>query len=131
LSASAPARADVARKIDEFGHAYGCDHSARLDNFAIELQDNAEASAYVIAYGPGGEGNGSGAWRLDLTREYLVRSRGITPERVKTIYGGPYSKRDVTFVELWLVPFGATPPAPAKYENDADRFRGKFAEYQA
>src|SRR4051794_17466746 len=56
--ASAQARADVARKIDEFGHAGGCDHSARLDNFAIELQNNADASAYVISYGPGGEGNG-------------------------------------------------------------------------
>jgi hypothetical protein len=130
LPATAPARADVARKIDEFGHAEGCDHGARLDNFALELQNNSDAVGYVIAYGPGGEARGSGPSRLKITNYYLVESRGIEPDRVKTVYGGPYRERDVTYVELWLVPFGAEPPAPAKYENDADRFKGKFAEYQ-
>lgn len=125
-----PERERVARKIDEFGHAGGCDHSARLDNFAIELQSNEDATAYVIAYGPNGEGSGSGPWRLELTRRYLVEVRGIAPERVRTLYGGPYRERDVTQVEFWLVPFGAEPPTPAKYENDAASFRGKFADYQ-
>jgi hypothetical protein len=128
---TAPTRADVARKIDEFGHAAGCDYGARIDNFAIELQNNADAVGYVIAYGPGGEARGSGPSRLKMTNNYLVESRGVEPDRVKTIYGGPYKERDVTYIELWLVPFGATPPAPAKYENDADRFKGKFAEYQS
>jgi hypothetical protein len=124
-------RDEVARKIDEFGHAYGCDHSARLDNFALEVQNNEAASAYVIAYGAGGEGSGSGPWRLELTKMYLVEARGVAPERVKTIYGGPYRERDVTQVEFWLVPFGAEPPTPARYTNDAREFKGKFAEYQA
>jgi len=125
------AKARVALKIDEFGRAGGCDHSARLDNFALELQNREDATAYVIAYGPGGSGNGAGEWRLELTRRYLVEARGIKPERVQTIYGGPYRERDVTFVEFWLVPFGAEPPTPLKYENDAASFKGKFADFEA
>ena len=124
-------RTHAARKIDEFGRAGGCEHSAHIDNFVFELMQNADATAYVIAYGPGGSGNGSGAWRLELTRDYLTEARGVEPGRVKTLYGGPYSERDVTFVEFWLVPLGAEPPTPAKYENDAASFKGKFADQQA
>ena len=127
----ASARTDVARKIDEFAREHGCGHGARLDNFAIELMNNEGADGYVIAYGPASDGSGSGPWRLGLTKEYLTQARGIDAGRIKTIYGGPFRERDVTQVEFWLVPFGAEPPAPAKYENDAGKFKGKFAEYQA
>lgn len=129
--AATPERPDAAKKIDEFDRVGGCDHSARLDNFAIELMNNSDATAYVVAYGPGGEGSGSGAWRLNLTRDYLVEARGIEPGRIKTVYGGPYRERDLTLVELWLIPFGAEPPATAKYENDAASFKGKFSDHQA
>lgn len=129
--AATPEQTHAARKLDEFGHAGGCDHSARLDNLAMELQKDSAVTAYVVAYGPGGEGSGSGAWRLNLTRMYLVEVRGVEPGRIKTLYGGPYSERDVTFVEFWLVPFGAEPPTPARYENDAASFKGKFADHQA
>jgi hypothetical protein len=130
-SPATAARAAIARKIDEFGQAHGCDHGARLDNFAIELMNDEGADGYVIAYGPGGEGGGSGPWRLGLTKEYLTQTRGIDAARIKTSYGGPFREMNVTQVEFWLAPFGVEPPAPAKYKNDAGKFKGKFAEGEA
>lgn len=125
-----PGRPLVARKIDEFGSLRGCDHSARLDNFAVELEEVPGAVAYLIAYGTKGEGSGAAGFRLRHQKGYLVNARGIADERVKTVYGGPYAEKDEAFSELWVVPPGAEAPKPAKYRNDAATFRGKFAEYE-
>lgn len=132
--AAAPgARADgpaAAQKIDEFGRVGGCDHGARLDNFAIELQNNPAAAGLVIAYGPGGQGGGTAEYRLKITKQYLLMTRGVEEPRLKTVYGGPYREKGEAWVELWVVPPGAAEPRPAKYENDAGSFKGKFAEYE-
>src|SRR3712207_9278478 len=61
--AATPGRPLVARKIDEFGRVGGCDHSARLDNFAIELQNAPGSVGHVIAYGVGGESSGAAGYR--------------------------------------------------------------------
>ena len=119
----------VAQKFDEFGRAAGCDHSARLDNFAIELQNHPDATGLVIAYGPSGEGSGTGDYRLKITKQYIM-ARGIEEGRVKTVNGGPYREKGEAWVEFWLVPPGAAEPKPAKHENDAAGFKGKFAEYE-
>nr|MDQ3806038.1 hypothetical protein [Acidobacteriota bacterium] len=120
-----------ARKIDEFARAHGCDHGARLDNFAIELMNHPDATGHVIAYGPAGEGNGTADYRLYVTHQYLVQMRGIVTERLKLINGGRYKSRDESFVEFWLVPPGAEPPEPSSYRNDVETFKGKFSEYEA
>src|ERR1044072_4666339 len=77
----------AAQKIDEFGMVVGCDHSARLDNFGIELENRPDAVALIIAYGPEGEGSGTGNFRLRVAKDYLVRFRGIKAESIKTVYG--------------------------------------------
>lgn len=118
----------VARKLDEFGRAGGCDHSARLDNFAIEIMNNPEAIGLVITYGPDGKGSGTAEYRLAVTKDYLVNSRGINGERVKTINGGRYGVRGESFAEFWLVPPGADEPLAVKYETAAATFNGMFAE---
>lgn len=120
----------AAQKIDEFGMVTGCDHSARLDNFAIELENRPDAVALIIAYGPEGEGSGTGNFRLRVAKDYLVRVRGIKEERIKTVYGGRYSDRSESHVELWAVPPGAAEPKPFRYKSDAGSFKGKFAEYE-
>ncbi|HEX8559047.1 MAG TPA: hypothetical protein VF668_13145 [Pyrinomonadaceae bacterium] len=128
------ARADgpaAAHKVDEFGRVGGCDHSARLDHFAIELQNNPAATGFIIAYGPDGQGSGTADYRLKITKQYLVTARDVEPGRLKTVYGGPYREKGEAWVEFWLVPPGAAEPRPAKYENDAGSFKGKFAEYKA
>jgi hypothetical protein len=118
----------VARKFDEFTRVGGCDHSARLDNFAIQLQQEPEMVGYLIAYGPDGDGSGTGNFRLRMSKDYLVNSRGIDPERIKTIYGGPYKELEESASELWIAPPGAEAPEPVKYENKAGQFTGKFSE---
>jgi hypothetical protein len=118
----------AARKFDEFTRVGGCDHSARLDNFAIQLQTEPETIGYVIAYGPEGEGSGTGNFRLRVSLDYLVNSRGIDPQRIKTIYGGRYKDLEESVSELWIAPPGAEAPEIVKYENKAGEFTGKFIE---
>lgn len=125
---STPGQPLVARKIDEFGFVAGCDHSARLDNFAIEFEKVPDAVAFLIVYGAKGEGSGTAGFRLSLAKDYLVNARGISEDRVKTVYGGPYRDKAESYSELWVVPPGAEAPTPAKYKNDAATFKGKFSE---
>src|SRR5687768_14146482 len=38
--------------FDEYGNLRECDHKARLDNFAIQLEQTPGSTAYVIVYSP-------------------------------------------------------------------------------
>jgi hypothetical protein len=98
------------RKFDEFPDIARNDEKARLDNYAIELQNDPTSTAYVIIY-PGKRGR-AGDVQRHTTRvvDYLVNSRGISAQRIVTLVG---PARDVFMVELWLCPQGAKPPAPA------------------
>ncbi|MGH9875440.1 MAG: hypothetical protein ACRD9S_23535 [Pyrinomonadaceae bacterium] len=96
------------KKFDEFPTIAYNDIKARLDNYAIELQIDPTATAYVIVY-PGVRGR-PGEVQKNTTRivDYLVNSRGINAQRIVTLVG---PQRDVLLVELWLCPQGAKPPA--------------------
>jgi hypothetical protein len=98
------------RKFDEFPAIAYNDEKARLDNYAIELQNDPTATAYVIVY-PGQRGR-PGEVQRHTTRivDYLVNSRGINAQRIVTLVG---PVRDALLVELWLCPQGAKPPASA------------------
>jgi len=106
---SIPLPRPVGRKFDEFPDISRNDEKARLDNYAIELQNDPTATGYVIVY------PGRTSKRADVQDhfgrviEYLVHSRGIDQSRIKTIEG---PKRDQLHVDLWLIPQGATPPNP-------------------
>lgn len=97
-----------ARKVDEFiGEVDYEDLIARLDNFAIELQNLPNAQAHVIVYRGRRDPPGI-SHRLALTaKDYLVLQRGISPNRVVTSDGG---MSGCLMYELWLVPAGAAPP---------------------
>jgi hypothetical protein len=103
---SFPAR-PIGRKIDEYGNIRFNDEKARLDNFAIELQNDPTAQGYVIAYGGRRGRAGEAQRRADRAKDYLVNTRGIDPSRIVTVDGG--YREDLT-VELWLVPSGADAP---------------------
>ncbi|HZI20780.1 MAG TPA: hypothetical protein VEY09_19590 [Pyrinomonadaceae bacterium] len=118
-----------ARKFDEFGPVGGCDHSARLDNFAIELMNDPDLVGYIVAYGPAGKADGSAHYRGEISRDYLVRGRGLDPARVRAVNGGRYKARDESFTQLWVAPAGAEPPRPDEFESDTATFRGLFSEY--
>jgi len=97
----------VPRKFDEYGNIAFNDEKARLDNFAIQLQNEPGAQGYIIAYGGRRGRTGEAQARADRAKDYLVNTRGLDPGRVVTVDGG--YREDLT-VELWIVPTGATPP---------------------
>jgi hypothetical protein len=93
------------------------DQKARLDNLAVELQNDPSTTTYVIAYG----GRTSRVGQADLlgarARDYLVTQRGIDQSRIVVINGG---FREEDCVELWVVPRGATPPRPTPTVQPGD-----------
>jgi hypothetical protein len=96
-----------ARLIDRYGNVRFNDEKARLDLFAVELQNNPGAQGYIIAYGGRRGRAGEAQARADRARDYLVNTRGIDASRITTVDGG---FREDLEVELWLVPTGATAP---------------------
>jgi hypothetical protein len=97
----------VNRKFDECNNCTFDDQKARLDNLAVELQNDPSARAYIIAY----NGRTSPLGKIDVlmtrAREYLVSQRGIDASRLVLMNGG---YRETDSVELWIVPSGAQPP---------------------
>jgi hypothetical protein len=96
-------------KYDEFGEIPRDDEKARLDNFAIELQNNPGSQGYIIAYGGRRSKFGDGKKRSERARDYVVQTRGIDASRIVVIDGGA---RETAATELWIVPPGANPPRP-------------------
>jgi hypothetical protein len=96
-------------RFDEFGELQRDDEKARLDVFAIELQNSPGAQGYIIGYGGRNRRYGTGAQRAERAREYVVNTRGIEASRIVTLDGGA---RPAGATELWIVPPGATPPRP-------------------
>lgn len=106
-----------ARKFDEYNNIAFNDEKARLDNFAIELQNDPGAQGYIIAYGGRKARVNEAQARADRAKDYLVNTRQIDAGRIVTVDGG--YKEDLT-VELWIVPTGAAPPAASPTVNASD-----------
>jgi hypothetical protein len=102
-----PPRENPSRQFDVCCSCSFDDQKARLDNLAVELQNDPTTTTYVIAYG----GRSSRTGQADLlggrARDYLVAQRGIDQARIMVINGG---FREEDCVELWIVPRGAAPP---------------------
>ncbi|HYK20111.1 MAG TPA: hypothetical protein VEV42_05220 [Pyrinomonadaceae bacterium] len=97
------------RRFDEFPDIARNDEKARLDNFAIELQNDPTATAYVVVY-PGKSGKrGEVQQHASRIIEYLVNSRQLDQRRIVTLVG---PAKDKLAVELWITPQGAPPPNP-------------------
>ena len=102
----------ITTRFDEFGDISRNDEKARLDNFAISLQNDPTATAYVIVY-PGRTGKrGEVQQHAGRIIDYLVNSRGLDKSRIVTLVG---PAKDELRVELWIAPQGATPPNPKNY----------------
>ncbi len=103
-------QAGTTRKIDEYGKIGHCDETARLDNFAIELQNEPGSNGYLLVYFGKDD---LPAWTngiLNRAAHYLVNSRGIEPGRVKVVNAGYREKRAT---ELWVVPENDPAPQPS------------------
>jgi hypothetical protein len=107
-SAFAQESSQVSRKIDEFiGEVDRGDLKARLDNFAIELQNQPGALGHVIVYRSRRDPPSISQRYALLARDYLVKQRGIARNRLVTVDGG---RSGCLMYELWVVPPGAAPP---------------------
>lgn len=106
--ASAPVTTiPVARRFDEFPSINFDDDKARLDNLAVELQNDPTARGFIIVY-PGVRARADQASRLGArARDYLTRTRGIDASRLTVTSGAP---RERAMYELYIVPLGAQPP---------------------
>jgi PEGA domain len=99
----------VAREFDECNNCTFDDQKARLDNLAVELQNDPSTRAYVIAYGGRMSPVGQVEKLMSRARDYLVTQRSIDASRLVVVNGG---FREDDSVELWVVPSGASAPQP-------------------
>jgi len=99
------------RKFDEYTDLRFNDEKARLDNFAIQLQQEPGAQGYYVIFGScDGEADQRSARAVD----YLVNNRGIDRSRITVVNGGC---RETLTVELWLCPAGAGAPTPSNVSS--------------
>ena len=129
VSAQTSKRPARAIKFDEFGKLGHCDVTARLDNFALQLQNQPSATGVIVTYAPEGEGQGTGKRVLEVIRDYLV-NRGVVPDRIETIYGGRNSDLYQSHTELWVVEKGARLPKTQKRETNVDTFHGLYVDFE-
>lgn len=108
-------RPNVALKFDEFGDVAYSDKIARLDNFAIQLQNEPNTRGFIIVYRTRRDAPGLSNRYAVSMKNYLVMARGLPKERVVTVDGGEI---DCLRQELWIVPVGAAPaPRREAYSN--------------
>jgi hypothetical protein len=104
-----PPRENPAREFDVCCSCSYDDQKARLDNLAVEMQNDPSTTSYVIAYAGRTSRVGQADRLSGRARDYLVNQRGVDPARIVVLNGG-YREEDC--VELWVVPSGAKPPQP-------------------
>ncbi|HVQ37430.1 MAG TPA: hypothetical protein VMS31_07855 [Pyrinomonadaceae bacterium] len=115
----------VSGPFDEFGDVNCENEMARLDNFAIQLQNWPGAIGHIIFYGgrvfrgrlPK---QGEAAERAARLRLYLVERRGIPANRVLVREGGYF---DEWRAELWVVPRDVMPPSPSSRAVPASKIK--------
>ena len=94
--------------FDRYGNLRFSDEKARLDNFAIQIQQVERAQGYIIVYAGRKATVAEAQTRANRARDYLINVREINPERVKAVDGG---FQEELAVQLYIVPEGVSPPA--------------------
>lgn len=96
----------IARKFDEFGDIQISDLKARLDNFAIALQQEPNTKGFIIVYRTRNDLPGLSHSLALRSRNYVLENRSVTKDRLVTIDGGVAM---CLTQELWVVPPGTAP----------------------
>jgi hypothetical protein len=101
-SCSTPVRPPIIERehFDEYGNLRFGDEKARLDNFAIQLQNSPGYNGYIVGYG---SCDREGIARANRAKNYMVNTRGIDPSRVVTVDGGCLPE---LLIQLSIVPPG-------------------------
>jgi len=106
------------RPFDEFGDINCEDEMARLDNFAVQLQNEPQSKAVIIFFAGTMRGGklpkrGEAEARVARIRSYLTETRGVPGERMVIMNAG----YDAEFnVRLWSVPPGAELAKPEPHQ---------------
>jgi hypothetical protein len=96
-------------RFDEYGDIPLSDEKARLDNFAIHLQEQDDALGYIMVYAGQKALIGEASTRADRAKSYLVNVRKLPSEKVVAIDGG---YRESFTIQLFIAPKDAAPPIP-------------------
>jgi len=107
----------VGREFDTCCSCSSDDLKARLDNLAIELQNDPTTTTHIFAYGGRTSPTGQADRLLTRARDYLVSQRGIDRARIIVVNGG---FREEDCVEVWIVPRGARAPQPTPTVQPGD-----------
>ena len=110
-------RVIVGREFDTCCSCSYDDQKARLDNLAVELQNDPTTTTYIFAYGGRTSPLGQADRLLARARDYLITQRGIDASRIILSNGG---FREEDCVEVWVVPQGATSPKPSPTVQPGD-----------
>lgn len=102
----APATYQGAYRFDDYGEISSNDEKARLDYYAVQLQQDPQSTGFIIAYGRRTR-PGEAKKRADSAKHYLWYNRRIETSRVTSLDHCFSTKLEV---ELWIVPAGASPP---------------------
>ena len=117
----------LARKIDEFGDIQASELIARLDNFAIQLQNEPMARGFLIVYRERRDMPGLSNRYAHRMKDYLTNTRGVAADRVVTVDGGIAG---CLTQELWIVSFGGAPkPRADAYFDSYQPPAYKFDEH--
>jgi hypothetical protein len=87
---------------------------ARLDNFAIQLQNYPNSIGFIVGVDANGGCPGEAKARAMRAKRYIVEYRGIPWNRVAWRVDGHSS--DI-YTKLWIVPSGASVPDPYSDPN--------------
>jgi hypothetical protein len=101
-----PSPEKAARKFDEFGDVQWSDLIARLDNFAIALQNEPTTKGFVVIYRGRRDLPAFASRKGEMIKAYMTNNRQVSKDGLVIIDGGILSS--LTY-ELWIVPVGATP----------------------
>ena len=93
--------------FDSYGDIRFSDEKARLDNFAIQLQNQPAATGYIFVCAGQKAVVAEAQLRANRARDYLINVREIDPGRVKAVDCG--YQPDLT-VYFYVVPPGTEPP---------------------
>jgi hypothetical protein len=96
------------RAFDEYGRICWEDEKARLDNFAIQLQNTDRTTlGHIIVYDGKRACRGEAVARAIRAKKYLVEYRGVPAERIVWRWGGYVNELITTLVihpsgaEIW------------------------------
>jgi len=95
--------------FDQYGAIRWNDEMARLDNFAIQLQNYEKSIGFIVTVDADGGCPGEAKARAIRAKRYVVEHRGVPWNRVGWRVDGHYGNLQTT---LLIVPTGAQMPYP-------------------